>query len=147
MSHFLAAVFTDYFNIELNIYSGGTEITAVHENVLNVFRRIDVPFNMQGSKNPKIEIGISKNKNITLFSKKYNNKINPTSGFIAIMTCDDAYENCPVVYGAQKKVALVYEDPKVFDTRPNPTDYYIDRFDEIGREMWYLIKGVKEELN
>ena len=54
-------------------------------------------------------------KGINLYSKKYNCKSNPSKHFIAIMTCSDADQMCPVIKGADKKIFLPYSDPRVSD--------------------------------
>jgi arsenate reductase len=49
------------------------------------------------------------------FSKKYNHKSNPQQDFVAVMTCSDADESCPVITGAEYRTTIKYEDPKLFD--------------------------------
>lgn len=49
---------------------------------------------------------------IIAFSKKYMDASNPTSNFIAIITCSHADQNCPFVAGASLRVATPYDDPK-----------------------------------
>jgi arsenate reductase len=45
--------------------------------------------------------------------------MNSTSEFAAIMTCSHADVHCPVIPGAEKHIALLYDDPKEFDDTPD----------------------------
>lgn len=132
--------------------SGGTERTAIHPNTIRALR--DFGFSIeklspeQANKkyglsieetNPVYEVKCSDSiQPIPAFSKKYEEPPNPKSGFLAVMTCDHAAENCPVVYGAIHRWNLIYKDPKEADGTPKEEKTYRDKVDEIGREMMYL---------
>jgi arsenate reductase len=74
---------------------------------------------------------------ITAFSKTYDDHANPSHGFVAVMTCSHADENCPLVEGASERIAITYDDPKDFDGTAQEATAYRDRVRQIGREMLF----------
>ena len=79
-----------------------------------------------------------------MFSKTYDHEVNPTSDFAAVMTCSHADENCPVVFGADKRISLSYEDPKFYDHTPLTDAFYDVRSFEIGTELFYLFSLIQK---
>ena len=78
------------------------------------------------------------------FSKVYNDPINATKDFAAVMTCDHADENCPVISGAERRLPLRFEDPKAFDDSSQEEQIYTERSRQIAAEFFYLFKKVSE---
>jgi protein-tyrosine phosphatase/arsenate reductase len=76
------------------------------------------------------------------FSKVYDQAPNPSEGFCAVMTCQAASEACPVVHGADARVAVPYEDPKAFDGTEQEAAKYDERCRQIAREMLYAFSRV-----
>lgn len=76
------------------------------------------------------------------FSKKYDHKKNPKDGFVAIMTCSDADEACPIINGAHYRTTLKYDDPKKYDGTEKEAKAYSERSLQIGREMLYVFRQV-----
>ncbi|MCG9876352.1 MAG: hypothetical protein MH321_16370 [Leptospiraceae bacterium] len=135
----------------ISTYSGGTEATALNDRVVIALEdfgyRLEKvqpnQFNQSHNfqENPVYEIYLSKiTKPILAFSKKYQDDPNPKSDFLAIMTCDHASENCPVVFGASSKINLNYTDPKASDGNPDEKLVYTNKLIEIGIEMFALGK-------
>ena len=85
-----------------------------------------------------------RDKGINLYSKEYSCKSNPTKHFIAIMTCSDADQMCPVIKGADKKISLPYSDPRVSDNTGLEKEVYNQTCSIIAKEMFYLMKQVKK---
>ncbi len=81
---------------------------------------------------------------ITAFSKKYDDPFNHNHDFAAVMTCSHADENCPLVSGAVKRMALTYDDPKDFDGTDLESAKYAERVRQIGREILYAFSQVKK---
>ena len=73
------------------------------------------------------------------FSKKYNDDFNPKEHFAAVMTCSEADEACPIVFGATVRISLPYEDPKVADNTPEEEARYDERCRQIATEMFYVL--------
>ena len=63
---------------------------------------------------------------VIAFSKVYDDPFNPASDFAAVMTCSQADAGCPVVLGAEQRIAITYEDPKLFDNSPQQEEKYLD---------------------
>ncbi len=78
------------------------------------------------------------------FSKIYSDSNNPQNNFAAIITCSDADQNCPVVFGAERRFPIRYEDPKKFDDTKFEESKYLEKCDEIAREMLYIFKNLSQ---
>ena len=48
---------------------------------------------------------------------------------------------CPIVAGADFRIALPFEDPKAFDDTPLESEKYTERCRQIGREMLYVAES------
>lgn len=126
-------------------YSGGTEVTAL-------FPKVAETLAMQGfnieilnkNVNPVYAIRFAENEHPVIgFSKKYDHPFNPASDFCAVMTCSSADQGCPFIPGAEKRFAVQFADPKVFDGTDQMDEKYAERSLEIGREMWFMMKHVQ----
>jgi len=135
-----------YFGIDnVETYSGGTEATAFNPKAVKAMKDagFDITVKKDGT-NPVYEARYNSNTpGLTLFSKTYDDAFNPKNDFAAIMTCSHADENCPLVIGATKRIALTYNDPKDFDGSPQEAAKYKERVDEIGREILYAFSQVQ----
>ncbi|AZJ34738.1 low molecular weight phosphatase family protein [Tenacibaculum singaporense] len=129
----------------VNTYSGGTEATAMNATVVTTL--VDNGFQIQqlsDGTNPIYAVKYADNtSSIIGFSKKYDNDFNPTSAFGAIMTCSQADEGCPFIAGAEKRVPVTYEDPKLYDGTPLEKEKYLERSLQIAAEMHYVFSTVK----
>lgn len=137
----------EYYGIEnVKCYSGGTEATAFNPRAVNAIREFGFIITQKDtSGNPLYLVKYSDEKEpLKCFSKIYNDEFNPQNNFAAIMTCSDADENCPIVFGAEARFPIRYKDPKEFDNTELETKMYKKRFEEIGREMLYLFSNVNE---
>lgn len=125
-------------------YSGGTEATALFPKVVETLEnqgfQIDTA---EKGKNPAYEISFSDNYPPVIgFSKTYDDPFNPKSGFAAVMTCSHADENCPFVAGCDTRIALTYEDPKLFDHTQQQAEKYRERSLQIATEMKYIFSNI-----
>ncbi len=129
----------------VNTYSGGTEATAMNSTVVKTL--VDNGFKIQqlsDGTNPIYAVKYADNiPPIIGFSKKYDDDFNPTSAFGAIMTCSQADEGCPFIAGADKRVPVTYEDPKLYDGTSLEKEKYLERSLEIAAEMHYVFSTVK----
>jgi arsenate reductase len=146
ISQVWAQAAAQYYGVtKVQCYSGGTEATAFNPRAVKAMQ--DAGFDIQVSKegtNPIYKVKFSNDANpLTVFSKKYDDDFNPRKDFAAIMTCSHADENCPLVLGASKRIALTYNDPKDFDGTPQEAAKYTERVHEIGREILYAFSQVK----
>jgi arsenate reductase len=135
------------YNVQnVSCYSGGTEATAlfpmVAETLQNSGFKVEA---ISEGKNPVYSIKFASNEQpIIGFSKTYDDDFNPESEFAAIMTCSQADGGCPVIAGAEKRIPITYEDPKVSDGTPEQKDVYLERSHQIGTEMFYVFSQIKQ---
>lgn len=135
-----------YFGIKnTTCYSGGTEATAlfpaVIDTLLNSGFQVD---KLSDNENPVYSIKFADNElPIIGFSKTLSSDFNPKSEFCAIMTCSQADEACPFVPGAEKRVPITYDDPKVFDNTPQQAEKYDERSRQIATEMYYVFSKIQ----
>jgi len=131
----------------IKTYSGGTEVTAFNHRVVDVLKRtgFTIILNSENENNPKYAVKPGNHfPGFIMYSKKYDNEINPENNFCAVMVCSDADEACPVVTGAVKRISLPYNDPKEFDGTSLETKKYDDCCREIAREMFFAMDYVKK---
>jgi protein-tyrosine-phosphatase len=128
----------------VHTFSGGTEKTAFNSNAVKALSEAGFKIRAKTEgKNPKYQVAFDKKvKPLICFSKTYNHKKNPQQGFVAIMTCSDADDACPVVAGAEYRTTIKYEDPKIFDGTDQQESAYRERSLQIGREMLYTFSQV-----
>ncbi|MBA4301983.1 MAG: protein-tyrosine-phosphatase [Cyclobacterium sp.] len=146
-SQIWAQTAADYHGIEAFCYSGGVEVTAFNERAVEAIRRDGFKLVQKGEANPVYFVFHGEESEpIVTFSKVYDDPINPTTGFAAVMTCDHADENCPFIPGTEKRIPLRFEDPKAFDGTDLEEKMYTERSHQIGAEMFLIFQKVKERL-
>lgn len=145
LSQVWAQTMAHHFHIKnVFCYSGGTESTAlfpmVAETLMNVGFKVK---KLSENSNPVYSIKYAENEHpIIGFSKKFDDDFNPKEGFAAIMTCSQADEGCPFVSGAEKRIALTFEDPKLFDNTPQQAQKYQERSLQIANELFYVFSKI-----
>jgi arsenate reductase (thioredoxin) len=134
---------SNYFGVSAQSYSGGVEETAFNERAVASLERFGFKMSKEGEENPKYFVQWDVNSDpLVMFSKMYDDSINPSSGFAAIMTCSHADENCPIVSGCEKRIPIRYEDPKNFDDTPLESALYDYRSFEIATELFYVFSKI-----
>ena len=147
LSQIWAQTLAHYFKIDhVECYSGGTEATAMFPKVAETLAKQGYEITkLSENQNPVYAIKFDKNEMpVVGFSKKYDDPFNPESGFCAVMTCSSADQGCPFIAGADKRIAIRYEDPKKFDGTAEMNEKYLQKSLEIGREMLYVFSKVAE---
>jgi arsenate reductase len=126
-------------------YSGGTEATAMFPKVAETLRNQGFQIDkITETNNPIYEVRFDINQvPISCFSKVYSDDFNPKSNFGAIMTCTNADEGCPIVFGAEARFPIKYNDPKAFDGTELMDEKYAERSLEIASEMYYVFSQIK----
>lgn len=135
-----------YFYIpNVHCYSGGTEETALFPKVAETLTNQGFNiFKIAETDNPVYAIKYSDDAlPIIGFSKKYDSPFNPASAFVAIMTCSQADGGCPFIAGAEKRIPITFEDPKISDGTPEQPQVYAKRSLQIAREMFYVFSMIK----
>ena len=134
-----------YYGIEdIRTFSGGTEATAFNPNAVKAMADAGFEIKSDGKPdNPVYEVRFAHGQApMQVFSKKYDDEVNPQVDFCAIMTCSDADENCPFIPGATLRIPVTYEDPKAYDHTPGEAKAYAERCYQIGTEMFYIFYKV-----
>jgi len=146
LSQVWAQVAAAHFQIQNVVcYSGGTDETALFPKVAETFinQGFEV-FKISNDPNPVYSIRFDKNSSpIIGFSKKYDHPFNPNSTFAAVMTCSHADDGCPFIGGAEKRISVTFDDPKVSDNTPEQDDIYSERSLDIASEMLYVFSQIK----
>lgn len=147
LSQIWAQTMAYYYQIEnVFCYSGGTEATAMFPKVAETLANQGFEIlKLSETENPVYAVKFAENEHAVIcFSKKYNDDFNPKSAFAAILTCDSADENCPIVYGAEARIPVKYEDPKKSDGVPEMNETYFNRSLEIATEMKFIFENIRK---
>ncbi|AOC96987.1 Protein ArsC [Flavobacterium anhuiense] len=139
-----AAAYYDIKNV--SCYSGGTEATALFPMVAQTLGDLGFKIKtLSEDTNPIYSIKYSANELPVIgFSKTYDDDFNPESGFVAIMTCSQADGGCPFIAGAEKRIPITFEDPKISDGTHQQKETYLKRSLQIGTEMFYVFSQIKK---
>jgi len=146
LSQVWAQTMASYFEMDkVFCYSGGTEATALFPAVVLTLENSGFEINkLSEGNNPIYSIKYSQNEHpIIGFSKTYDDAFNPISGFAAVMTCSQADGGCPFIAGAEKRVPITFDDPKLFDNTPEQTEKYNERSIQIATELFYVFSNIK----
>ncbi len=141
----------EFYGIDsIKPYSGGTEATAFNKNAIEALQRAGftiTPSQIIGNQQTYLVSTGRPNVERLIFSKKFDNPINPKKEFFAVMVCSEADKSCPLVPGADARFSLPYDDPRYFDGTPSVSAKYDETCRLIAHEMFYLMEKVKDELN
>ncbi|MBP6126998.1 protein-tyrosine-phosphatase [Flavobacterium sp.] len=145
LSQIWAQTMAFHFNIKnVFCYSGGTEATAMFPKVAETL--INQGFQIQQvsqEQNPVYAVKFDENQYpIICFSKTYFDEFNPKTNFSAIMTCSNADEGCPMVFGAEARFPIKYDDPKAFDGTELMNEKYAERSLQIASEMYFVFSQI-----
>ncbi|WP_426429997.1 protein-tyrosine-phosphatase [Winogradskyella sp. HB-48] len=146
LSQAWAQAMGSYFGIKnLFCYSAGTEATALFsvaaETLSNSGFKVD---KLSEGSNPVYSLKYAENTHpIIGFSKTITSNFNPKTGFAAIMTCSSADQGCPFIAGAEQRIPITYEDPKVADGTPQQAEKYFERSTQIATEMKFIFSQIK----
>lgn len=133
-----------FYGVDVATFSGGTEVTNVHPQVIKTLEQSGLKVKSSGKKNREFQVSFSQESApIALFSKLYDHPDNPTADFVAVMTCSHADSNCPFIPGAAKRLALHYPDPKSADGTSNEAKVYAQCNRQIAAEMVGLFRTLQ----
>ena len=137
-----------YFNLNINAFSGGTEVTAFYRNTVKTLQKVGFEFQLVdfSHQNPTYQISIKNTKKAILgFSKLYSNPIN-VAPFMAITTCTNADINCPFIPAASYRFHLPFVDPKHADKSEKQEEIYLQTSEQIAGEIYFIFADVKKLL-
>ena len=145
LSQVWAQTMASYFNIKnVFCYSGGTEATALFPIAALTLKNTGFEILMlSNTENPVYSIKYAENQHSIIgFSKTYDSEFNPKSEFAAILTCSSADKGCPFISGAEKRIPVMYDDPKAFDNTPLQIEKYQERSLQIATELKYVFSKI-----
>ncbi|MCG2461037.1 protein-tyrosine-phosphatase [Flavobacteriaceae bacterium F89] len=140
-----AQTMAHYFGVgSVVAYSGGTQATAMSPSVAKTLIATGYRVTpISSGANRVYAIKFAENEHPVMgFSKIYDHDFNPRFGFAAVMTCSQADRDCPYIEGAEKRISLPYEDPKLFDGTKEEEDKYLERSQQIAAEMHYVFSEI-----
>jgi arsenate reductase len=141
MAQLWAAAAACYYGVDdVQFFSGGTEATAFDERAVKAMQGAGFEIRQTSKeRNADFDVRFSHDAPVVkVFSKKYDDPVNPAGDFAAVMTCSHADKSCPLVAGASKRIAIPYGDPKDFDGTPQEETAYRNCVSQIGREMLFV---------
>jgi arsenate reductase len=147
LSQIWAQTMAFHFGIQnVYCYSGGTEATAMFPKVAETLTNQGFQIQKLSQElNPVYAVKFEANQHpIVCFSKAYFDEFNPKTNFGAIMTCNNADEGCPMVFGAEKRFPIKYDDPKAFDGTDLMDKKYAERSLQIASELFFVFSQVKK---
>ena len=139
----VAATYYGFNNVQS--YSGGTEATAFNPNAIKAMETLGfIVRKAKETTNPIYAVQFDDaNTPVVCFSKKYDDELNPTQDFCAVMTCTEADGACPYIEGAEVRVATPYSDPKAFDGTSQQDAMYLERSKQIATESLYVFSQIR----
>lgn len=146
LSQIWAQTMAFHFGIKnILCYSGGTEATAMFPKVAETLTNHGFEIQkLSEEQNPVYAVKFDENQApIICFSKTYFDDFNPKNRFGAIMTCNNADEGCPMVFGAEVRFPIKYDDPKAFDGTEIMNEKYTERSLQIASEMYFVFSQIK----
>lgn len=147
LAEFLLDILAFENKIELIAESAGTEVTAFNESMVNAINSYGFNIIEYGFQPNPLYIYTRNNQDFYYYSKKYTDEVIPLENPIIVTVCGDAEENCPVIPGTFERLHIGYEDPKKYDGTDKESQAYKDKVLEIGGEMYYVVKQLKESTN
>lgn len=147
LSQIWAQTMAYHFGISnVTCYSGGTEATAMFSKVVETLQNQGFSIQqLSQAPNPVYAVKFAVDEPaVVCFSKVYDDAFNPKHSFGAVMTCNSADENCPIVFGATKRIPVKYDDPKAYDGTDLMDAKYLERSLEIGQEMFFVFSNVRK---
>ncbi|WP_299062301.1 hypothetical protein [uncultured Polaribacter sp.] len=138
----------NHFKLNINSFSGGTEVTAFFKNTVKTLQSVGFSFDLANfsHQNPKYVISFDgSSKSIFGFSKRYDDKENQHP-FIAITTCNNADTNCPFIAEATQRFHLPFVDPKSSDDTDLQEETYLKTTQQIAGEIYFIFSEVKKTI-
>lgn len=135
-----------FFDLNINAFSGGTEVTAFYRNTVKTLQKVGFDFKIEdfSHQNPKYIISFDGSKKSILgFSKRFDNPTNKDP-FIAITTCNNADANCPFIPTALERFHLPFVDPKASDGTEAQEETYLKTNQQIAAEVYFIFESVQK---
>lgn len=138
----------NYFKLNINSFSGGTQVTCFHRNTVKTLQKAGFTFHLESfdHQNPTYQISFSGTlKSILAFSKLHNDPLNSTP-FIAIIVCADTEKKSAFINSKNHYFNLGYQDLKTADGLENQEEIYLKTSRQIAGELYFIFNTVKKSF-
>jgi len=139
MAQVLATTLARERDVNVEAYSAGSEVTAMHPSAIAALERFGLSVvnrSRDADANPVVELrGPHDGPLMRCWSKRIDDASIPREDVIAVMVCAEADEACPSVPGAVVRIPLRFDDPRVADGTPDAADTYDKCCEQIAREL------------
>ena len=138
-----AEIAATFYNLNsIKSYSCGTEKSIVSKNTIEALEDLGLKIHNHPNINNAFHAFYGKELFIDVFSKKYSDSSISKENTIAIMTCTDADQNCPIIPYAKNRISLNFKDPKRFDNTSYFRMEYQKTAKEIATEIFYIFSKI-----
>lgn len=129
--------------LDVQVHSAGTQATALAPPVVPALNHAGFQLECRDdADNPRWRVR-HREAFHTLWSKTLEHPTLPREGFAAIMVCSDADTNCPIVPGAEVRIALPFEDPKHADGSPDQDNAYQTTSRQLAAELHTVFQAAR----
>ncbi len=135
-----------YYGLEgAKFYSGGIQQDPISENTIEVLERAGfIVYRMKEGNRRYYQVKFSyKIDPVILYSKEIEDRNNPPTQFMAVIVCQNAAQNLPVIKGTFNRLELTYYDPSGYDGLEEEKEEYDKVCHQIALEMFYLFSKLK----
>ena len=135
-----------YYGVDgVDFYSGGINEGPITLNTITALERAGfIVYKVNEGGKIYYQVKYSYNiKPVVIFPKKIEDRTNPPSNFMAVIVCQNAAQNIPVVKGTYNRLELTFNDPLGFEKLDEEKEEYDKVCREIALEMFYLFSKLK----
>lgn len=137
------------FNLQINSYSGGSEITSFHRNTIKVLQKCGFNFQLEdfSHQNPKYNISYDDGKKTFLCFSKYFDDATNEEPFIGINISKNLNDQFTNIQGATHTYHLPYFDLKSIDGTANQEQKYAAVNEQIASEIYFLFSTIQNNVS
>lgn len=127
----------------IKVASAGTEVTAFYTEMIKAINRVEPCLKIDACHaENQVMIDTSADPVAHMYSKKYDDASLAHPAIVAVMVCDSANENCPIIPNAMSRVALTFTDPKYADGTEEVIEAYDTCVKQIGNALEIVMLDV-----
>jgi arsenate reductase len=131
--------------LPVEVSSGGSAPTEVHPSVISALERAGFEV-LERDRWSSVFVATTgpDAAPFELRSKRWDSAMSAGEPVVTVTNCSAAEESCPSVPGTVARLALLYDDPRRSDGKPEERATYEATSDRIGRELSLLFRGVAD---
>ena len=135
-----------YYGVDgVEFYSGGLRDDPIPANTITALERAGfIVYKVNEGGKSFYQIKYSYNlKPVVIYPKKIDDRLNPPANFMAVIVCQNAAQNLPVVKGTYNRLELTFNDPLGYEGLDESKEEYDKTCRQIALEMFYLFSKLK----